>query len=355
MDYTSDFWTEIKKEKLPIVLYGTGDGADRVLDEFERRHIPVLGVFASDGFVRDRSFRGFKVLSYSDARRIFGKMAVILCFGSHREDVIENILRISSENELYMPDMLRDEAGHLFDLEYASEHKSDIEWAYSLLEDDISRRSFKSIIDFRLSGKVECLIPDWEDISSSWSLLDIRSDESFVDCGAYTGDTISRFLSLAHSYEKIYAFEPDVKTMKKLEKNTEGMENVTLYNAFVSDKSGEVLFMQGKGRGSNGVKGKGIYVPSLTVDSALSGKRVSIIKYDTEGFELEALEGSRETIKRYSPRLILSSYHKIDDLWVLPRKVLSISDNYNFLFRKTIAFPYWDSCYYIYPKNAISR
>ncbi len=36
----------------PVVLYGMGDGADKVLNAFAYYGIEVSGVFASDGFVR---------------------------------------------------------------------------------------------------------------------------------------------------------------------------------------------------------------------------------------------------------------------------------------------------------------
>lgn len=349
MLYQSDFWSDIKNTELPIVLYGTGNGADWVLDEFEKRSIHPQGLFASDGFVRDRYFRGYKVISYSEARKIFGKMAVVLCFGSHKEDVIENIISISSENDLYMPDMLRDEQGHLFDLVYCHEHKAEMEWAYSLLIDDVSRASFKAVIDFRLSGKIDYLLSHQEDITTSWKLLGISDEEFFVDCGAYNGDTIERLLSIANGYGFIYGFEPDAKTFNKLVRNTSSLSNLELYNSFVSDRNGHVSFSSGKGRGSKGSGLCDVSIPSITIDSALKGRKATVIKYDTEGFELEALEGGRRTISTYKPRLILSAYHKIDDLWTLPRKVLGLYPDYKFMFRNTKALPYWDSCYYVSP------
>lgn len=54
-------WEKLKGADLPIVCYGTGNGADKIFDEFERLGIKISAVMASDGFVRDRSFRGFKV------------------------------------------------------------------------------------------------------------------------------------------------------------------------------------------------------------------------------------------------------------------------------------------------------
>ena len=82
-------WDVLAAERRPILLYGTGNGADKILDEMTRRGIPCAGVFASDGFVRERDFRGMRVTSYSDAIGRFGEDIVILvAFGSSREDVL---------------------------------------------------------------------------------------------------------------------------------------------------------------------------------------------------------------------------------------------------------------------------
>ncbi len=340
-----DFWQIIKETENPIVLYGTGNGADRIIDEFAKRNIPISGIFASDNFVRDRFFRGFKVLSYSVAKQTFGKMTVILGFGTHDTEVIKNILKIASENELYMPDLLEDENGSLFDLSYYDKHASDIEYTYSILEDELSRLSFSSVIKYRLTGKLDYLLDKQEKEVQSWSLLNIGQNESFVDCGAYNGDTIVRFCSFTEKWNNIYAFEPDVKTFKKLQKNTEHIKNIELYNAAVADKLGTMFFSIGKGRGTK--QGGNIEVPSLSIDKVLDGREATILKFDTEGFEEKALYGCQETIRKFHPRMVLSAYHKIDDLWVLPKIVLSFDKNYKFYLRKAPCIPYWDTNYYI--------
>ena len=58
-----DMWRILMSASKPIVLYGTGDGADKILDVFGRYGIEASGVFASEGFVRSRSFRGMQVMS----------------------------------------------------------------------------------------------------------------------------------------------------------------------------------------------------------------------------------------------------------------------------------------------------
>ena len=62
-------WDNLKKTEKPIILYGTGDGAEKIMRQLELRGIPVAGIFASDEFVRrpHKIFHGFEVLSYSEA------------------------------------------------------------------------------------------------------------------------------------------------------------------------------------------------------------------------------------------------------------------------------------------------
>ena len=59
-----DLWEYLAKERRPVALYGTGDGADKIISVLERYGLKdlIIAVFASDGFVRDRSFKGFKNL-----------------------------------------------------------------------------------------------------------------------------------------------------------------------------------------------------------------------------------------------------------------------------------------------------
>ena len=61
-------WNELQQTNRPIVLYGTGDGAEKVLAQLSARGIIPAAIFASDGFVRNRAFAGFPVMSYAQAK-----------------------------------------------------------------------------------------------------------------------------------------------------------------------------------------------------------------------------------------------------------------------------------------------
>ena len=55
---TKDLWTRLKSESRPVLLYGIGNGADKIFDVCRDYGIEILGVFASDGFVTKTSGDG---------------------------------------------------------------------------------------------------------------------------------------------------------------------------------------------------------------------------------------------------------------------------------------------------------
>ena len=49
-------WEKLKATGKPILLYGMGDGAEKIAAELKKREIPIAGVFASEGFTRGQEF-----------------------------------------------------------------------------------------------------------------------------------------------------------------------------------------------------------------------------------------------------------------------------------------------------------
>jgi len=338
-------WEYLKKSKKPIVLYGTGNAAERIIAELNARNIRISGIFASDGFVRKRTFAGYDVISYSEAKEKFGDMTVLLCFGSHLESVIENIKKIASEQELYAPDLPVVGEG-LFTADYFKEHEKEIDHLRTILADDKSREVLNNLIEYRLSGKIEYLFRADTPDAENWNLLKLSDEEIYMDLGAYTGDTVSDFLSQVNSYKSIYAVEPEDRNFRKLGENTAGLENIQLIQAAIGGEPGEIMFTHGVGRGGARGKGKTRPVPMETVDHILGGKVATFIKMDLEGEELQAIEGARNTISTYSPQLLIAAYHRIADFWEIPEKVLSCSSDYRVYLRKSPCLPCWEVNYY---------
>lgn len=338
-------WERAKETEKPVLIYGTGNGADRILDELQRLGIPVSGIFASDGFVRSRTFRGFPVISYTQAKEQFGDFLTLISFGSQREEVIENFIKVSRERETYSVDVPV-YGDNIFNRDFYESHISEINQVRNMLCEEKSKAVFDNIINFKLTGDMNFLLECETSRDEAYkNILNPGDDEIYMDLGAFNGDTVSEFLGNVSSYKKIYAAEPDIKNFTKLRNNTGHLENIECLNVCISDRCGEVTFSKHGGRNSNAEK-NGNTVKCVTVDSILGNDDVTYIKFDVEGLEKEAIDGAAETIKRCRPKMLVSCYHRSEDIFAIPLQIMSIRDDYKVYIRHNPYIPAWDTQFY---------
>ena len=88
--------------------------------------------------------------------------------------------------------------------------------------------------------------------------------------------------------------------------------------------------------------GKLAPVPCACVDDIMDDKPVDFIKMDVEGAEHRALTGSIRTICEKRPDLLISLYHRSEDLFDLPLYLHSICPDYRFYLRRDKGLPAWD-------------
>lgn len=346
-----DLWEQLRRSKKPIYLYGMGNGADKIVSVLARLGIPVAGVYASDDHVRGHSFRGFPVLKYTDVRNMHREFISLLAFAVDYEPMLSYITHMSQECELYAPDVpvvKTDE--NLFDLDYLRLHENELLKVYKHLADEESRRVFLAVLNYKISGKISYIREVESSRSEVYSKLIIPSNhEVFVDLGAYRGDTVAEFLTFASGYDQIYAWEPDQKNHQKLcELIADKKLSCITPLPFAAWNKEEILPFQGGKGGRNSLLSKEgrCSVQARTLDQILNGQKASIIKMDVEGAEYEALMGARETITQWKPRLMLSAYHKNEDLFTLPLLVLSFNPNYRLYLRHHPYIPAWETNFY---------
>ena len=347
-DTGMDLWTYLQSTQKKIVMYGMGNGADKILSVCEKYNIEVCDFFASDGFVRGHSFHGKTVLSYSDAKSKYGadNMIVLLSFASSLDDVIENIKRISAECELYAPDVPVC-ADELFTLDYARKHSSELTEAYSLFADDRSKQIFENVVAYKLSGNIDFLFSAESDKDEVYKILLKAEDiQSYADLGAYNGDTVRELMKYSPDLTRVVAFEPDRRSFRKLSEFCDTIEkNPQIQKINAAAWSGDATLTFGdEGNRNSGLfaKGKAIDVAATSLDNVLDSVGVDYIKYDVEGCEKEAIEGSKRTILNYSPKLLVSMYHRSEDIFALPLQIHSLNSDYKLYLRRYRYIPAWD-------------
>lgn len=164
-------------------------------------------------------------------------------------------------------------------------------------------------------------------------------DEVFVDAGAFDGQTSAMFVQWAGKYKKIFALEPDPQNREKCKKTLEALDaeyEILPFGAW--DKPEQLSFVSGLNGASHVGDDrqedteKQIIVQADKLDDLIHEK-VSFIKMDIEGAEINALKGAEKTIKTYKPKLAICVYHKKEDIWEIPRLILSYVPEYKIYLR----------------------
>ncbi len=342
-----DLWTYLSSSGKPIVLYGMGNGADKIVCELSKRGLCVSDFFASSNFVRGQTFHGKKVLDFPSIKEKYKgcEYVVLLSFGSSRPEVLENIRRINDECELYVPDMPV-YGDRLFDRAMLEVRFGEIKRARESLFDDRSREIFDALVNYKLSGKISFL--DRTESSRQDIMSKVLSPEKYrhaIDLGAFVGDSAAELMSYAHSLERVIALEPDSHSFKRLSSMTS--QKMTAINAIAADFDGEVMFSN-EGNKNSSIYGqkKQISARAVKVDTIARDMHVDYIKIDVEGAEREALRGADETIRRDRPDIALSIYHRCDDFFDLVNNVRTLCPDHRLYIRRPEYLPPWDTSLY---------
>lgn len=345
-------WKRLKETEKPIVMYGMGDGAQKIMSVLESLDIKPAEFMASDEFVRGHSFLGYQVKKLSDIQAQYEDFIIVVCFGSNLPSVTDRLYDLAEKYELYAPDVPVVGEG-LFDDAYINENSDKLKKVRKLLADDKSKKVFDSLVEYKLSGDIfklrECETPQTE----AEALLQIGKTETYVDLGAYNGDTVDRFLHLTNKeFTEIYAVEPDFRNFTKMVRRNYALGRGIFHpvNAAAWSENTKLSFRKSGGRNSSACNqyGRGpiVEVNGITVDSMLGDKKPTLIKLDVEGCEREALEGARKSISAHRPRLILSLYHRTEDLVELPLLVKEMNPLYKLYLRHHPYIPAWDTNLY---------
>lgn len=159
---------------------------------------------------------------------------------------------------------------------------------------------------------------------------------AFVDGGCYDMWTSIRFTQLCQDrYSKIFAFEPDPKNYVKCKEKIamHQLQHVQLIPAGLWNEA-TTLHFRAEGQATSSFCDEGeICVPVVTLDEIVKDERVSFIKMDIEGSELEALQGACKVIQRDKPMCAICIYHKPGDVLVISHYLKQLVPEYQFAIR----------------------
>ena len=216
-------------------------------------------------------------------------------------------------------------------------HRSEYRALHDRLADDHSRQVLDALINFRRTLDPAILQPvvTEHDLYAPEGLFAFADNEVYLDGGSFDGDTIRSFIARVHGrFADIYAFEPDPVTFAKLKANFSNEPRVHAIHAGIYSHGGSLRFRDDASRGAIFAADGEIEMPVTTIDGVLGERRLTYIKMNIEGAEIDAMQGGRNAIRKWQPRLAISAYHRASDLWRIPQVVLELNPEYQLYLRQ---------------------
>lgn len=186
---------------------------------------------------------------------------------------------------------------------------------------------------YEMSPYMFCLDTE-QYFNPDFMLFDER--EVFVDAGSKDLYTAKKLSTYVDKIEKIYAFEPDpnnyIQCLKNIQWFEEGKVEVIPCGTWSEKKT---LSFKATADGSSHIADDGeISIDVITIDEVISNSdKVTFIKMDVEGAELESLKGAKNTILRDKPKLAICIYHKAEDMVTIPLYIKSLVPEYKLYIR----------------------
>lgn len=157
------------------------------------------------------------------------------------------------------------------------------------------------------------------------------ANDTVIDGGACTGDTAAVFSNAVGAGGRVFSFDPVADHLAILKVNAKQFvhSNVSVMPYGLSDKNviAEPLVLNGY---APGFRVANHPVPLRSIDFLVNTQeipRIDFIKLDVEGSEIESIRGARDSIQRFRPKLAISLYHKPNDIFEI---ILHVKEKFPF-------------------------
>ena len=350
-----------------LVLVGAGNFGRRALSCLRSAGIAPLAFTDNGRALWGTDVDNLPVLSPEVAAERFGASALFVVAiwspGHRYADTRQQLLRMGCRNvicatrlrwkfaDLLLPDYCQDLPHKVY------QQASSVLEAAALMADDFSRQEFLRQVRWRALGDFGELSPPQPHQYFPDGLFCLSPEEVFVDCGAYDGITIRRFLKRTPGFLRICAIDADPRNYKQLVRTISILperDRIETYLLAVGADRGRVRF-RSTGTVQAAVSRDGdIEVEQVPLDELLRGAEPTFIKMDIEGAELGALEGARHLIRQSQPLLAVCVYHTPSDLWRIPLKIHELAPKHSLYLRPHVEDG-WDLVCYGIPSERLRQ
>jgi len=222
--------------------------------------------------------------------------------------------------------------------DYMQTNKEKIIRALDLMADEESRKTYVSCVKAHLLREYCCVYETGFPEQYFDAGVPLKKGlSSFIDCGAYNGDSLIGALRHCGTIDNFIAFEPIVSNFIELSdavaQRRDVVKSAFLYPCGVAERTGTARFNVAASASAITENDSGEVLPLVRLDDVIFNVPLTFIKMDIEGAELSALRGAERLISEQSPDMAISVYHCVNHFWDIPYYISRLSSRYSFYLR----------------------
>jgi FkbM family methyltransferase len=344
-----------------LAIFGAGNAGIEMLTELVRRGKHVAVFLDNDASRHGTTFCGIPVVQPSGFD--FQSAGVVIASIYEIEiahQLQRNFRLVPYRDFVGLVAVWPDGVGSVFE-SYHSEHRADFLAAEACFDDEVSRRLYRRVLDYRIrcldyetlsvedlpyalsewqrhtaaARRVDETLPDSLSARAraqvAWSLgsgrfdyitrKPLRPGDAILDCGGFEGGVAAALASTLPD-ATIYSFEPVPRSFASIEALRKDFSGIIPVRSGVwSEKTEMTVDDEKPVEGITMHQGGKLVVDLVAIDEfcgANAIRRVHSIKMNIEGAEQPALRGASQTLRRDYPVLGVCLEHRVDDLWRIP-------------------------------------
>ena len=331
-----------------VVLVGAGKVGQEFLDALRASQTTVFAFADNNRGKWGQTVCGVTVLSPDDAVRRYARRAVFIVtigrVGTAAAAITKQFLALGADAVLHFSEAIQLVPRIWPGFFAAPDAFTDADRdrcvaAYRLFQDAPSRDLFVAHLRWRTTLDAAALLtPEYDNQYFPPEIIAPRHCATFVDIGAYTGDTLIALSEFAgRSLRAYYGFEPDPRNYERPAAQAAAIPARDRHAETVPGDGDrplrQVISFAGDGLATSQVDPGGRERVECEPLDSVGVQRPTYVKIDVEGAEDDVLTGAAETLRRWKPTVAIATYHRPKDLFDLPLRLARNAPDYQFHLR----------------------
>lgn len=306
---------QLSESPYPVFIWGVGALSIEVTKRLEENRISIAGYFV-DVAVGDASRKYGVKIDAGEVRNLEElegqnqKIDVVVGHGHYekrdmmqKKEFVHQVYVIGEPYLQYQIDRT---------VECMVKGRKEIGEISGYLADEASINALEAYYNFKATNDIEYLLRGDFFIDGMFELpeLELGKSESYLDVGAWEGDTIEKFLEMTSGeYQYICGIEPEAENFRILEEKCRGWRDAEMYKIGVGNKEGSVFVCNDNKQSAylrEDAGGGGEMVQVKKLDAFLPEKKFTLMKISVAFSFLDILLGGNNRIQRDRPRLIVN-------------------------------------------------